>query len=87
MLKVFSSPSFDFLCPNVQIEYHKDFEESRDRGYTVLPETAEMERVRKNQEFVSQVRPFVLPALGQQHVVPIPVSSIQRIQLVHHSFQ
>ncbi len=39
-----------------QIEYHREFEESRDRGYTFVSETADMERLRKNQELVSQVR-------------------------------
>lgn len=48
----------------LQVKYKKDFEESKGRGFSIVSDTPEMQRLRKTQEQISNVcsRAAVCPA-------------------------
>lgn len=50
---IFSSP-FYFLPPS-QVKYKRDFEESKGRGFSIVTDTPELQRLKRTQEQISNV--------------------------------
>lgn len=53
--RVRKTQTFFVLLDLLQVKYKKDFEESKGRGFSIVSDTPEMQRLRRTQEQISIV--------------------------------